>query len=68
MKKMMFVLVVAAMLMGCGKEEEVKETRDYNPNGEVLYEEILYEDVLEEKYNFENVTTWENVPTQEWPD
>ena len=67
MKKMIFVLVVAVLLMGCGKEEEVKET-NYNPNGEILYEEILHEDVLEEKYNFENVTTWDNVPIQEWPD
>lgn len=65
MKKMILVVMMSAVLVGCGTNEAPVVTLS-SPQPKVLEETILVENILEENIEYENVTTWDNVPTQSW--
>lgn len=66
MRKIMLVVMMSAMLVGCGRGEAPVPTLD-SPQPKVLEETILMENILEENIEYENVTTWDDATTY-WED
>lgn len=65
MRKMILIVMMSAMLVGCGGGEAPVPTLS-SPQPRILEETILEENILVEDVEYENVTTWDNVPVQSW--
>ena len=65
-KRIIFVVLIAAILTGCGSKEASVKELDHEFTEEILTEEIIVEDIVVETIEVEpiHVKTWDDV--QSW--